>query len=146
MQTWRREFPGSLASIAEAAKWVDQIATEQNLPSDKTYALRVCAEEVLTNIVRHGGLPSPQIEITIGLYPDRIELIVEDDGKPFDVSASTPRRVGQPLEDATIGGLGIQLINSFSDRLSYSRAIEKNRVVVEFILPELVRPGLEPPR
>lgn len=145
MQTWRREFPGSLANIAEAAKWVDQTASAQELPPEKIYALRVCAEEILTNVVRHGGLPSPQIELTIGLYPDRLDLVVEDNGVPFDVSASTPRRVGQPLEKANIGGLGIQLINSFADRLSYSRANDKNRVVLEFNLPELARPGFASP-
>jgi serine/threonine-protein kinase RsbW len=143
MQTWRREFSGSLAEIAAAARWVDQRASEQTLPPDKVYALRVCVEEILTNILRHGGTASPKINLTVTVSPDRIVLVIEDDAEPFDVSASTPRRVGQPLEKAQPGGLGIQLIHSFADRLSYSRADEKNCAVVEFILPGLVRSKLE---
>ena len=90
MQTWRRELSGSLTEIVATAQWVDQLAFEIKLPSDKAYALRVCVEELLTNIFRHGGTASPKINMTLALYPERIELVVEDDAKPFDVSAEKP--------------------------------------------------------
>ena len=135
MQTWRKKFVGSLSEIAAVERWVNQKASEQALSPDKGYALRVCVEELLTNILRHGGTTSPKIELTITLCPDRIVLVIEDDAKPFDVSTSIPRRVTPPLENAEPGGLGIQLIHSFSDRLTYSRPGEKNRVVAEFVLP-----------
>jgi serine/threonine-protein kinase RsbW len=138
MQTWRRAFSGSLDEIAAAARWVDQTASAQTLPQDKVYALRLCMEGLLTNVLRHGGTVSPMIALTITFSPDRIVLVIEDDAKPFDVSTSIPRRVGQPLEKAQPGGLGIQLIHSFADGLSYTRADQKNRVVVEFVLPGLV--------
>ena len=137
MRSWRREFLGSIGEIVAAAQWVDQIASEQKLAPDRTYALRVCVEELLINILHHGGATSPKIDLTLTLIPGRIELRIEDDGKPFDVSASTPRPVNQPLERTKPGGLGIQLIHSFADRLSYGRIGEKNRVVAEFLLPEL---------
>jgi anti-sigma regulatory factor (Ser/Thr protein kinase) len=134
MKTWHKDLSGSLAEIATAAEWVDEVASAIELPSEKSYALRVCAEELLTNIFRHGGSGSSKIHLTVARFPDRIELAVEDDGKPFDVSAATPRRVDRPLDKAQPGGLGIQLIHSFADRLSYSRAGLKNRVVAEFRL------------
>lgn len=143
MQNWRREFSGSLANISEAARWVDQIVADRKLPDDKAYALKVCLEEILTNIVRHGGSPSPKIVLGLALFQNGLKLTVEDDGKPFDLATSPPRRVDRPLENAKIGGLGIQLIHSFADRLSYTRVNDKNRVVAEFILPEFARPGLE---
>jgi anti-sigma regulatory factor (Ser/Thr protein kinase) len=134
MQTWRREMSGSLAEVAAAAQWVERLACDMNLPSEKAYALRVCAEEILTNIFRHGGVDSPQIRLAVTLHPDRVEMVVEDDGKPFDVVSSTPHRVGHPIERAQPGGLGIQLIHSFADRLSYRRAGLGNSVVAEFNL------------
>ena len=131
---WRREFSGSLAEIASTAQWVEQLASELKLPSDKAYALQVCVEELLTNIFRHGGTTSPKIIMTLALFPERIELVVEDDGKPFDVAAAVPHRVDHPIERAQPGGLGIQLIRSFADRLDYERAGLGNRVVAEFEL------------
>jgi len=138
MQTWSRDLLGSLAEIEMAAQWVDQVTSAIDLPFDKSYALRVCAEELLTNIFRHSGASSSKIHLTLARFPDRVQLVVEDNGKPFDVSAATPRRVDHPLEKAQLGGLGIQLIHSFADRLSYRRAGLGNRVVAEFrLLPQL---------
>jgi serine/threonine-protein kinase RsbW len=134
MQTWYRDFSGSLTEIGMATRWAGQVASELALPSEKSYALRICVEELLTNIFRHGGATSSKIHLTLALFPDRIELAVEDDGQPFDVSTAIPRRVDHPLEKAQPGGLGIQLIHSFADRLNYTRAGLGNRVVVEFRL------------
>jgi len=58
----------------------------------------VCAEELLTNIFRHSGTESPEIKVTLAVFPERIELVVEDDRKPFDVAAAVPRRVDHPIE------------------------------------------------
>jgi serine/threonine-protein kinase RsbW len=134
MQTWRRELSGSLAEIAATAQWVEQLTSELKLPPDKAYGLQVCVEELLTNIFRHGGPAAPKINLTLALFPQRIELIVEDDGKPFDVAAAVPHRIDHPIERAQPGGLGIQLIRSFADRLGYERAGLGNRVVAEFEL------------
>ena len=131
-QTWAREFSGSLAEITAATQWVDQLALKLKLTSDKTYALRLCAEELLTNILSHGGSEAPRIRMTIAMLPGRrVELVVEDDGKPFDVSAANPRQVGRPIEKAQPGGLGIGLIRNCTDRLNYERAGLGNRVVAE---------------
>jgi anti-sigma regulatory factor (Ser/Thr protein kinase) len=134
MQTWRRNLSGSLAEIATVAQWIDEIISTLELPSHTSYALRVCAEELLTNIVRHGGASS-KIDVSLTRFSNRLELVVEDNGSPFDVSAATPRRVDHPIEKAEPGGLGVQLIHNYADRLSYCRAGLGNRVVVEFTLP-----------
>lgn len=134
MQAWHRELSRSLAEIETATQWIDQVASALELPSDKSYALKVCAEELLTNIFQHAGAAASRIHLALVRFPDRVELAVEDDGKPFDVSAATPHRVDHPLESAQPGGLGIQLIHSFADRLNYTRAGLGNRVVAEFVL------------
>lgn len=134
MQSWRRELVGTLTEIESAALWVEEVGSALALPFDKFHALRVCAEELLTNIFRHSGAASPKIHMTLARFPDRIELAVEDDGKPFDVSRAIPRRVDHPLEKAQPGGLGVQLIHSFADHLRYRRAGLGNQVVAEFRL------------
>jgi anti-sigma regulatory factor (Ser/Thr protein kinase) len=137
MQTWRRDLSGSLPEIAATAQWIDELASELRLPTDKAYALRVCVEELLTNIFRHGGAGTRKIKMILALLPQRIKLVVEDDGKPFVVSTSIPRRVDHPIEKAQPGGLGIQLIHSFADRLGYQRAGLGNRATIEIqLLPK----------
>jgi len=142
--SWRRAFVGSIDEAVATARWIDRIASEQGLSAETLFAVQVCAEELLTNIVRHGGNPGPRIEVTLSVSADGIELMVEDDGKPFDVATTPPRRIDQPLDEIQPGGLGIQLIHSFADRLSYQRAGLGNRVLAAFDRPDAAPVALEP--
>lgn len=131
---WRRTFAGSIPEVVAATRWVESIASEQELPNDVAFALQVCAEELLINIVRHGGSAAPDIDVRLNLFPDRIELVIEDDGRPFDVASSSHKAIDRPLDEVDPGGLGVHLVHTFADRLSYKRTGTTNRVVAEFAL------------
>lgn len=133
-EAWRRTFAGSIPEVVDATRWIESIASEQTLPKDTVFALQVCAEELLVNIVRHGGNAAPNIDLQLRRFPKRIELVVEDDGKPFDVASSSHHGIDRPLAEVTPGGLGVHLIHTFADRLTYERKGAINRVVAEFRL------------
>jgi serine/threonine-protein kinase RsbW len=144
-KVWRKAFVGTLGDISAAARWVDTITAAEQLPEQLVFALQICLEELLTNIVRHGGpqsggnlseipIPPLNVEITISIGAERVSLAVEDDGKPFDVVNAPAHRIDQPLTEITPGGLGIQLIKNFASTIMYEQAGLGNRVVVEFLL------------
>ncbi len=143
--TWRKAFIGTIDDISAAAQWVDTIAADQQLPEQLVFALQICLEELLTNIVRHGvaessgdlshvAMPPVNVEITISTSAQGVNMIIEDDGKPFDVVNAPAHRIDQPLNEVQPGGLGIQLIKNFASSIAYERAGLGNRVVVEFLL------------
>ena len=88
-----------MPEIATAARWIESLATELDLPGRLVFDMQVCLEELMSNIVRHGGVhPSstsylPQadpansllISITVNVRADRLILAVEDNGRPFNV-------------------------------------------------------------
>jgi serine/threonine-protein kinase RsbW len=143
--TWRKAFIGTIDDISAAAQWVDTIAVEQQFPEQLVFALQVCLEELLTNVVRHGGakssgdlsevpVPPLNVEITISTGAQRVSMTVEDNGKPFDVVNAPAHRIDQPLDEVQPGGLGIQLIRNFASSITYEQAGLGNRVIVEFLL------------
>ena len=143
--TWRTAFVGTIDGISAAAEWVDTIAAEQQFPEQLVFALQICLEELLTNIVRHGGpdsggdlsevpIPPLNVEINISASAQCVRMTVEDDGKPFDVVNAPAHRIDQPLGEVQPGGLGIQLIKNFASAIAYDQAGLGNRVVVEFLL------------
>ncbi len=145
-ESWRRSFAGVLDEIPVAARWLDAIASEQKLSDELIYSLQLCLEELLSNIARHGAgrgqgkhaqtkgvTPAPTIEIALHIGATAVTMTIEDDGMPFDVAAAPARRIDRPLEQVEAGGLGIQLIRSFSNDLKYERAGLGNRVTVEFL-------------
>ncbi len=143
--TWRKAFIGTVADITAAAQWVDKIAAEQRFQEQLVFALQICLEELLTNVVRHGGakssgdlsevpVPPLNVEISISTGAQRVSMTVEDSGKPFDVVNAPAHRIDQPLDEIQPGGLGIQLIRNFASSIAYEQAGLGNRVIVEFLL------------
>jgi serine/threonine-protein kinase RsbW len=60
------------------------------------------------------------------------QLTVTDDGVPFDLSNSPVRTPPETLDNAPIGGLGIQLILRLSSDVRYERRGELNILTIEF--------------
>ena len=102
---------GVLEEIPEVAHWLDEIAASNCLAEPVAFALQVCAEELLSNIVRHGGRrvaagPSGKrsqttlvnVSVKVSIEPTTVRLTVEDDGKPFDVAAAEAHRMPTRLD------------------------------------------------
>lgn len=145
-RSWSGAFPGTLSGITDAAAWIEGLASEQGFPEEMTFSIQLCVEELLANVVRHGGSgwpgagdAEPKTDITMSVSitrdGDEVSVTVEDNGKPFDTAAAPPKRVDTPLEEAVPGGLGIQLIKQFSSGLSYDRADGRNRTRLKFLWP-----------
>ncbi len=144
---WRRAFVGTMADISAAAQWAETVTADQELPDELVFALQLCLEELMCNIVRHGGtghwdsggdpplvLAAPlNVEIDIAIDSHCVSLTVEDDGKPFDVVNAPAHAIDRPLDEVEPGGLGVQLIKKFASKLTYQQAGLGNRVVVEFL-------------
>jgi anti-sigma regulatory factor (Ser/Thr protein kinase) len=147
---WNRVFVGSWQEVSSAVSWVKSVATDLDLPDAKAYDMQVCLEELMTNIVRHGatashGSPaaaSPlegangplQVSVTLDSRGDGIHMIIEDNGRPFDITAAAHDVVDQSLDEIEAGGLGIGLVKSFSENLHYDRTEKGNRVSLQFIV------------
>ena len=126
----RRAFTGAMSEIIATARWLDEIAVRNDLPGEAVFALHICAEEILTNIVRHSGSAGPSIEVGVSVTPQKVELTVDDDGEPYDLTRATPRKVSGDILSVEPGGLGVQLIHQFASDLDYSRGSAGNHLKV----------------
>jgi anti-sigma regulatory factor (Ser/Thr protein kinase) len=76
------------------------------------------------------------VELALDLGDDDVSLFVEDNGRPFDVSQAPAKPIRRPLEEVMPGGLGMQLIRSFSSELLHEPLPGGNRVIVKFLRGE----------
>ena len=58
-------------------------------------------------------------------------LVMEDNGQPFDPTQDMDADVTSSLEERAIGGLGLHLVKSFADRVSYEFVAGRNRLTME---------------
>ena len=117
-----------LDSLAGLAERVERFGAEQRLPASVVNALNVALDEAVSNAINHGyeaGAPG-EIAVRLRRDADRVEVEVEDDGRPFDPLQAPPPDLSLPLERRPIGGLGIHLIRNLMDEVSYARIGGRN--------------------
>ena len=126
-------IPGRLSEVDAVARQVEEFGDAHGLPGPKVYVINLALDELITNVVSYGfgGVPEPEIRITLRMEGDALVLIVEDNGQPFDPTQEVPTDVTSPLTERPIGGLGLHLVKNFADRLSYEFADGRNRVIME---------------
>lgn len=131
-----------LDDMASLWPWVESLAAEYAIPGDTVFAVHICLEEAISNIIRHGYRGQSGSTITVDcVLPDRHHLIftIEDQAPPFD-PVTAPLIEDQPATSPADylrpGGRGILLMRHFADTITYERLLGGNRLTIGFILPQ----------
>jgi anti-sigma regulatory factor (Ser/Thr protein kinase) len=128
------ELPATFAGAAAIPAWIDARAASLGLSADLVYRLELCAEEAVSNVLRHGiaDEPGATVRLSLAAEPGRVTLAIEDAGKPFDPLSAPPPAPPKSLEEAALGGRGIHLMRRFASRIDYARRDGRNRLTLEF--------------
>ncbi len=95
-------------------------------------AVELVLEESISNTLRYGyddGAPH-SIEIDLQIDLDEVQLLIVDDGKPFDPLEGDAVLLPDSLDDAQVGGLGLLMIRNTASRMSYERRDGRNRFLL----------------
>lgn len=128
-------LPVALEAIGPLLDSLESFAAAAGLSSDRLHRLCLCLDEAVTNVITHGlapvkGLSPPGardgIRVRVWLGGEgTVFASVEDSGPAFNpLEPPAPDFLDAQVEDRPIGGLGIHLIRSMSDDLSYVRTAE----------------------
>jgi len=112
---------------------VDELGERDRLPADVLADMHVALDEVITNIISHAyaDREAHEIRIELGVSPDELVAIVEDDGQPFDpLTVASPNLRYAPLPRRAVGGLGIHFVRNLMSNVAYARVGDRNRLVL----------------
>lgn len=139
--TMKRELRLTLANdLAEVAR-VNVLARSFlercALAPETVYRADLVLEEVLSNVIRYGYVEAGPREICVRLGADDggVDLQVVDDGREFDPLSAPVVDVRAPLEERTVGGLGIHLLRTFATDIRYRRRNGRNHLHVRLESP-----------
>ena len=135
----RLTIQSRLEDLALLWPWVDSLAAECRIPQDTLYAMHLCLEEALSNVIRHGyqGRPGQPISIEFTQRPGVLEFIIEDQAPPFDPLAlpeTDPGPAPASIDEFPLGGLGIGFMRKFAGSLAYQRLPNGNQLSIGFPL------------
>ena len=131
----------SEGDVVSALRHIDSFLQECDIPSQTAYNIRLCTEELLYNIVRYAVKKHPDrhfIDVHIRCTEPMLTVLLKDDGRPFNpILKETP----EGLEH-----LGLRLVNSVCQSMTYKYMYDQNMVYMTFISPPSVRqdPALLP--
>ena len=116
-------FDADAAAVRDAAAALDAFSASEGLPRETVWPLQVSLDEIVANIVSHAAVGRTVAGFDVWFRRDgeSIEIVVADDGPPFDPLARASPDVTAPLEARQPGGLGIMLVKSLMDDVRYER-------------------------
>ncbi len=125
-----------LSEIARVPPWIEKLSARHGIPSPIQFAMDLCLEEILSNIIRHGYAGEPNHALMIHHRINRegsFTLVVEDQAPQFNPLLVSDPPVPRSLEEISRGGHGIKLLKQFADAIDYERMSNGNRITVTFI-------------
>ena len=128
-------LPGTLETVARLRDYVAKRAEAAGLSRKAIYNLCLAVDEIATNVVLHGYQEAGRtgiLRIGTALDEEGFTVTLEDEGAPFDATRHalpTAEELARPLEERTVGGLGILLALRGVDALQYESAPGVNRHV-----------------
>lgn len=119
--TEERQFQRSLSSLDPFFEMMDGFIGLARIDADTAAGLKVAAEELFTNAIRHsGGSPTP-IGIQLSREDDWLEFRLTDQGvEPFDVTTAPLPDLDVPIGQRKAGGMGLHIVRAIADELSYT--------------------------
>ena len=126
------EIRADAAGVRSASLWLEQQGSARAIPSGQIFRLDLCLNEALANTIEHGGQQAVLAPVRLGLELGVSDgsacatLMISDAGLAFNPLSATPKLRPDSLAQASPGGLGLGLMRSFADEVSYAHSQGRN--------------------
>ena len=117
------EFSRGPGLTSRVEKWLHEELAPLALPDEVLGELSLVVEEIVSNVDKYAGLhKDASIALSAQANKREVEIEIRDAGLAFNPLEEAQRaNLGAPIENAEIGGMGVHLITTLTDRQSYRR-------------------------
>jgi serine/threonine-protein kinase RsbW len=122
--------PSATEHLALIREFVANVGSQAGLADDDVAKLELAVDEACANVIEHAHGHDSNKEVTVRATDAatlRIEVV--DEGEGFDPTAVPTTPVEQMVHDRRTGGLGLRVMKSLMDEVSYEIVPgERNRL------------------
>ena len=127
-----KKFQRDFKSLDGIFEFIGRFLTDNKIDESLAYSINLAVEELFTNMVRHNTGAGNAISIRMNTEVGRLVVtLVDEDVDPFDPSAVPEPDVDKGIEGRDIGGLGLHLVKSIVDKITYEYKNRQMRVTIE---------------
>jgi serine/threonine-protein kinase RsbW len=125
---------GHFENLAKIGDFIGQAATQAELGDRAAYAIQLAVDEACANIIEHayGGEGRGQIHLTYRLRKDGLQVIIYDQGTPFDPSQVPELDTQAPLLERSSRGMGLFLIRELVDSFEFKFGTPEGNQLILF--------------
>lgn len=122
MNREKKSFPAQVIQLDDVNAFVGAYASQAGLSSEKLSRVLLVLEEAFVNICSH-AYPNGagNVEIACSRSGDDFVLEISDEGAPFDMLSLPDPDITLDVMERPVGGLGVLLIRTQSDAVTYQR-------------------------
>jgi serine/threonine-protein kinase RsbW len=123
-----------LSGVANVSRMVEAFGDANGLPEPQVYVVNLALDELIANAVTHGfaDVANSRMDIELRVEEGTLVLSLTDNGAPFDPTRySEPADTESPLEQRSIRNLGLHLVKSLADRVTYEFTGGRNHLTME---------------
>ena len=118
-------------AVARVTAWIEHFCKKYRLPQTVSDVISLSLDEIVSNIVVHGyGRQPGELSIALHYGSRAFSVVIEDGGKPFDPTQAVIASTGDTLASRREGGLGLLLVKSLMDDVTYQRRGAINRLTL----------------
>jgi anti-sigma regulatory factor (Ser/Thr protein kinase) len=94
-------------------------------------------DELVSNVIKYGKASEcgDAIDVSLTLDGTRLTIGVSDDGIAFNPLEAKAPDLHLPIADRPVGGLGIHIVKTLAETISYSRDNGRNNISLSLRLP-----------
>jgi serine/threonine-protein kinase RsbW len=126
-----KKFKRDVDELSGIVEFTERFLTDQNVGESVGWSINLAIEELFTNMVQHNTGAGQPIEIGMDVIDGRLTVqLVDEDVDPFDPSAVPEVEIDETIEDRRVGGLGLHLVKSIVDKITYEYENRKMKVTI----------------
>ncbi len=121
--TSRISIPVHLSYIKPVGAYLTELAQDMGFNKTETNHIQLALEETLVNVIQFGyeGRSSENFDLVFECYDFRLVIQIHEKGIPFNPERLPQYQPGRPDPADSGAGLGLHLIRSFMDEVTFIR-------------------------
>ena len=120
-----------LSEVSRMHTFIMTVCREYGIQNGIDKTLNLALEEWVVNVINYAypkGMRG-HVEMTSDFKDGLLTLVVKDHGVAFDPTQHSEVDIDASLEERIVGGLGIHLVRSIMDNMTYERTVDGYNVV-----------------
>ena len=115
-------IPAVIENVPLAIEYVTQCAESAGFDARALYQIQLAVDEACANVVDHAyqGMEPGEFEISCSFGQASLTIDVRDWGRGFEPNDVEQPDVEAPLEERTLGGLGLYIVNKVMDHVEFT--------------------------